>query len=331
MRRPVPDPTPALAIAIARVVVLILLAVAPALACGPRSVVAGAGADVGIDSAALIRDISVLSADTMEGRAPGTPGSARARAYIVRSLEEAGVQPFEGALLRSFQFTPRGGTGQTRGINIVGHVRGTVTPDRYIVVTAHYDHLGVRDGETFHGADDNASGTAALLALARHFARQPPRTSIIFAALDAEEHGLRGARALVQAPPVPRESIVLNINMDMISRNERGELYVAGTHHWPFLRRYVERVAESAPVTLRMGHDSPDLGPRDDWTMLSDHGAFHEAGIPFLYFGVEDHPDYHRPTDTFERIQPGFYVRAVETILEVIREVDRDADSWPRR
>src|SRR5690606_566789 len=141
----------------------------------------------------------------------------------------------------------------------------------------------------------NASGVAALLALARHFAASPPEHTIVFAALDAEEGGLRGARAFLADPPPDANAIELTVNMDLVSRNERGELYAAGAHHHPSLRPHLERIAERAPVKLRLGHDSPDLGS-DDWTSQSDHGVFHAAGIPFVYFGVEDHPDYHRPT-----------------------------------
>jgi Zn-dependent M28 family amino/carboxypeptidase len=143
----------------------------------------------------------------------------------------------------------------------------------------------------------------------------------VFVAFDAEEHGLQGARAFVDAPPVARDRIALNVNLDMVSRGDTGELYAAGTHHTPALRAPLEEVAARAPVTLLFGHDRPEDGP-NDWTMQSDHGAFHQAGIPFVYFGVEDHPDYHQPTDTADRIDPGFFARAAATILDALRTLD---------
>ncbi|HEY8479206.1 MAG TPA: M20/M25/M40 family metallo-hydrolase, partial [Spirillospora sp.] len=198
-----------------------------------------------------------------------------------------------------------------------------------IVLTAHFDHVGIgRPDEAgdsiYNGADDNASGTAALLALARYFREHTPAHSIVFAALDAEEMGLQGARAFVRTPPIPLDAVVINVNMDMVGRNDAGELYVAGTYHYPFLKPVVERIAERAPVRLLMGHDSPDLPQGQDWTSASDHGAFHAAGIPFLYFGVEDHEDYHRPTDEFDGIQPEFYSAAVRTVLATVLELDRN-------
>jgi hypothetical protein len=290
-----------------------------------------AAAATPLDSARLVTDVRVLAHDTMEGRRTGTPGSERARRYLLQRYAEVGLAPLGGRFEHEFVVTPRNGRETLPGVNLLGYVRGTRYPDEYIVVTAHYDHLGIIEGAIYNGADDNASGTAALLALAAHFRAEPPEHSIIFAALDAEEMGLQGARAFVANPPVARQALLFNVNMDMISRNERDELYAVGTYHRPWLVPVIERVAVDAPLTLLMGHDRPDLPPGDDWTLLSDHGAFHQAGIPFLYFGVEDHPDYHQPTDVFENIEPGFYVRAVETVRRVLRELDGDAQLLRRR
>jgi Zn-dependent M28 family amino/carboxypeptidase len=270
-----------------------------------------------------MRDISVLAHDSMEGRLVATPGGERARRFLLRRFNEIGLEQFNGTYEQPFTFTRN--EQQVRGINVVGYVRGSVQPDRYIVIFAHYDHLGIRDGQIYNGADDNASGTAALLALAHYFSQHQPRHSLIFAALDAEEGGLRGARAFVASPPVDRSAFVMNVNMDMVGRNDANELYVAGTHHYPALLEHVRRVAAVAEVRLLTGHDTPNpANPSDDWTMASDHAAFHEIGIPFLYFGVEDHPDYHRPTDTLEGIQPGFYNRAVRTVLMAVRVLDSE-------
>ena len=181
-------------------------------------------------------------------------------------------------------------------------------------------------GEIYNGADDNASGSAALLALASYLASNPPRYSHLFVAFDAEELGLRGARAFVSDPPVPLSSILLNVNLDMIGHSEAGELYAAGPHHYPALVPLVEAAASRARLTLRIGHDSPELSARDDWTELSDHAAFHARGVPFVYFGVEDHEDYHRPTDTVESLTLDFYMDAVEAILDFLLIVDREAE-----
>jgi hypothetical protein len=278
-----------------------------------------------IDSVTLMRDLGVLAHDSMEGRLVGSPGGERARRFLLERYAEIDMEPVVPGFGQPFTFELRGE--QITGVNLLGMVRGTALPERFIVITAHYDHLGIRNGDIYVGADDNASGTAALLALADYFRRNPPRHSIIFAALDGEEGGLRGARYFVANPPVPLESVILNVNMDMVGRNDQNELYVAGTHHYPQLLPFVQQVAASAEVRLIPGHDTPNPArPSDDWTMASDHGAFHEAGIPFLYFGVEDHPDYHRPTDRVEGIMPGFFNRAARTVLSAVRLLDAELE-----
>jgi len=200
------------------------------------------------------------------------------------------------------------------------------------VVSAHYDHLGIVDGVTYPGADDNASGVAALLAVARYVHAHPPAHTVVFAAFDAEETGLEGAKAFVRAPPVPLTTIALDINFDMVSRNDRHEIYAAGTFQNPSLRPVVEEVQQRTGVAIRFGHDRPDgKGDQgDDWTLQSDHGVFHQAGVPFIYFGVEDHPDYHKPTDTADKIDPAFFGDVAEMLVDFIVTADRRLPEPPR-
>jgi Zn-dependent M28 family amino/carboxypeptidase len=201
------------------------------------------------------------------------------------------------------------------------------------VISAHYDHVGVRNGTVFNGADDNASGTAGLFALAQYFSVHKPANTLIFAAFDGEETGLRGARAFVAKPPVDAAAIAINLNMDMIGRDPNSRLYVVGTYAQPFLKPFIERVAARAPVKLVMGHDDPVQAAAnrsnqafEDWTGDSDHRAFCDARIPCLYFGVEDFDQHHRATDDYETMTHDFYVRAVETLLYAIQEFDGRLD-----
>ena len=112
-------------------------------------------------------------------------------------------------------------------------VHGTDPSLPVIVLSAHYDHLGIRDGRIYPGADDNASGVATLLEIARVCVAQPFRHGLVIAALDAEEGGLQGARAFMAGPPVPKDRIALNVNLDMVARGDKGEIYVAGTPSQP--------------------------------------------------------------------------------------------------
>jgi hypothetical protein len=283
-----------------------------------------------LDSARLLGDLNRLAHDSMAGRAAMTPGNAKARLWLESEFRRVGLEPVEGRFTHSWvRAARRAGADSVRGANVLGLVRGRVTPARVLVVSAHYDHVGTRNGQIHNGADDNASGTAAVLAMAAHFKAHPPAHTIIFALWDAEEIGLLGARAFVDAPPVPLASIVANVNLDMVGRNDRNELYAAGATPWPAMRPVLESLVPQAAVTLRLGHDSG--GGQDDWTDQSDQGAFNAARVPFVYFGVEDHPDYHKPTDDPERIQPGFYYRAARTISAFVQRLDAAAGSWPVR
>ena len=278
-----------------------------------------------IDGSVLLRDLETLSADAMEGRLVGTPGSARAREFIVKRFKEAGIQPLGTSYEHPFKFTGRGDQGERAGINILGVIRGRRSPDRYIAVTAHYDHLGVRNGQVFNGADDNASGVAALLAVAARLNAQKPDHSIVFAAFDAEEQGLRGAQSFVTSPPVALASIVVNVNLDMVARDATNVLFASGTSHYPFLKGYLEKAARP-PVVLKFGHDVAG-SKEDDWTRDSDHFPFHNAKIPFVYFGVEDEAQHHKPTDDAETVTKEFFVGAANTILAALRSFDTNLEA----
>ncbi len=288
------------------------------------------GALPALDSARLINDLFRLAHDSMGGRGAMTPENLKARLWLASEFRRIGLEPVNGTYVHDWVRPPRRNSSDSlRGANVLGMVRGRVSPGRVLVVSAHYDHLGTRNGQVFNGADDNASGTAAVLAMAAHFKAHPPAHSILFALWDAEEVGLQGARAFVASPPMPLASILANVNLDMVSRNDKGELYAAGATPWPLMRPILEALTPQALVTLKLGHDSG--GGQEDWTSQSDQGAFHAAGVPFVYFGVEDHPDYHKATDDPERIQPGFYYRATRTIAGFVERLDAAIASWPAR
>ena len=277
-----------------------------------------------IDSAALLRDLKTLSADDMQGRRVGTPGGAKARAFVIERFKATGIQPIGASYEMPFTFAGRGGGPEQHGVNVVGVIEGSRQPKQYIVVSAHYDHVGERNGEVFNGADDNASGTAGLFALGQYFSRNKPANSILFVAFDGEESGLRGAQAFVKAPPVPAASIAIDLNMDMIGRDPDDKLFVVGTRTQTWLKPFIERVAEKASIKLLMGHDDPTQ--KEDWTSDSDHYAFCQARIPCLYFGVEDVAQHHKATDDYETMSHDFYVRVVETMVSVVREFDANLD-----
>lgn len=286
----------------------------------------------------IMGDLSILAHDSLEGRRTGTPGAERAQAYILNDFTSTGLLEPPAGFLQPFEIRGRRDTTQvTRGANVVGFVQGTEADLGAIVLTAHFDHLGVRQprdssaagavlDSIFNGADDNASGTVAVMSLARYFVEYPPRHTMVFAAVDAEEMGLRGSRAFVEGG-WPSQ-MVLNVNLDMVARSD-SLLFAAGPFHYPQLRPILEAVTPRPPVVLAFGHDEPGVEGVQNWTGSSDHGPFHSKGIPFVYFGVEDHPDYHRATDEIEGIDPEFFLNSVRTILASVLALDRALDAGP--
>jgi Zn-dependent M28 family amino/carboxypeptidase len=257
----------------------------------------------------------------MEGRRTDEPGNLKAREYILAGFRKAGLQEPPGGFVQPFEFRSRRDSARvTDGANVVGYVPGENPELGAMILTAHFDHVGVRNGEVYNGADDNASGTAALLSMARFLAENPLQHTVVLAALDAEEMGLQGARAFVDAGWPPAMS--MNVNMDMISRSD-SLLFAAGTYHYPHLRPILESVGNRPPVVLAFGHDEPGVDGMQDWTGSSDHAPFHAKGVPFIYFGVEDHPDYHRPTDDVEAIDPAFFLNAVRLVLSCVLTLDQ--------
>lgn len=273
----------------------------------------------------------MLSSDEMNGREIGTPGSKAARYAIVARMRKLGLVPVKSSFRQRFEYMPEVAEGEpvptkpTRGYNVIGLLHGTGKTDHVMIITAHYDHLGATDeGEIYNGADDNASGVAAMLAIAEYFTKNRPVNDILFVALDGEEDGFRGAKHFMKYPRVKRANIAFNLNLDMMARGDNGKLWASGASHNPGLKPIIEGVAARAPVNLRMGYDTGE--GREDWTLLSDHAVFFRAGIPHLYLGVEDHGDYHKASDTFANVDQNWFLKSVDTAILMAKEAEANLD-----
>lgn len=266
----------------------------------------------------LLMHVKTLSSDAFEGRKTGTPGGIKTKNYIINQFHTLGVVPYTNAYEQDFSFVDN--NIHYKATNVLGWIKGTEHPDSYIVISAHYDHEGIINNVIYNGADDNASGVSALFSFAEYFKHNPPKHSVILAAFDAEEFGLLGSKYFVANPVVPLSKIKLNLNMDMISRSDENELVVVGTRYDEHLKQIILSVKAEGGIKLTAGHDGGDN--KENWTYSSDHASFFRKTIPFLYFGVADHEDYHEPTDDYENIQPEFFVHAVRTIMSVFKVID---------
>jgi hypothetical protein len=198
-----------------------------------------------------------------------------------------------------------------RAANVIGLLPGTDTAlaSEAVVVGAHYDHLGRVGGAVYPGADDNASGTAVVLGLARAFAAAggAPRT-LIFALFSGEEIGLLGSRHYVRSPPVPVDRTVAMVNLDMVGRLSDGRLTVGGVDSGGGLREILSEAGRGEVL------DGSPFSP-------SDHSAFYAAGVPVLFFHTGRHADYHRPTDTADRIDADGMARIAAVTARVVERL----------
>jgi len=276
-------------------------------------------------------DLTYLASPALEGRRAGTPGNDSAAVYIARRYRDLGLHgafndsscgrpaPCERIYFQLFRFP-----GAERSQNVAAIVPGTdsTLTTEYVVVGAHYDHLGRTNEDALDpwpfpmmhlGADDNGSGTVGVLELARRLAAHPARRSIIFANFSAEEMGLIGSNVFVENSPVQRDSIIAMFNLDMIGRL-RGKhliLYRGGDNKR--FDRLVDSVERLPPVL------DFDLDRTPTSRATSDEISFERAGIPVLGFFTDFHADYHRAGDVVARINfPG-----LETVVDLSERVIR--------
>ena len=266
----------------------------------------------------ILKHLKSLSSDAFEGRRTGTRGALKTKKYIINQFHSLNIQPLGKSYEQRFLFEKK--KREYKATNVLGLIKGTKNPRKYIIISAHYDHEGIKNGAIYNGADDNASGISALFSFGEYFKNNPPKYSVILAAFDGEELGFQGSKYFIKNPIVPLKNIKVNINMDMISRSEKNELYVVGTERNKKLKHAVGYYKHSKKIKLIAGHNSCD--GLENWTYSSDHVNFYKKGIPFLYFGVEDHKDYHEPTDDYENIHTEFYVEAVKVIISVFEKID---------
>ncbi|MCG9878956.1 MAG: M28 family peptidase [Bacteroidia bacterium] len=193
--------------------------------------------------------------------------------------------------------------------NVLGYIKGRVQPDSFIVFTAHYDHLGKLGNDAiFPGANDNASGIAMMLDLARHYAKNPPEYSVVFMAFAGEEIGLIGSYYFVENPLIPLKKISLLLNMDLMSTGDEG-LTVVNATEFPYLY-------EQLKLCNLSGQYLPDIAPRGK-AANSDHHYFTEAGVPSFFFYLRgNYHHYHDVEDTYEALTMSKYNEAFMLMVD---------------
>ena len=254
-------------------------------------------------------------------------GAAKARAYLIDEFRRLGLGPlFPGGFA---QDVTGKGPADVLGVNVGAKWPGSdpAVAEKWVVLGVHYDHLGTRGDVVYPGADDNASGVAMMLEVARALAESPrkPRRSIAFVGFDLEERGpagelgLRGSQFFARHPPIPLEKVALFLTADMIGRSLGGVrgpfVFVLGSEHEPEVRPWIARAAEGKPI--QVGLLGSDILVID----RSDYGPFRSRKVPYLFFTTGENPTYHTPRDVAETLD----YEKLEAISRMIREVVSDA------
>jgi len=284
------------------------------------------------EPARMKADLEFLCGPDLTGRATGTPGCDRAAAYLAERMGEWRLAPIKaggmgGVTPYHFQWTydadlrPGGRRLQGGASDVVGVIPGgdPALAGQYVFLTAHFDHLGTSWGSMYPGADDNASGTTALLEVMRLLRHAGPRRSIALLAVSGEEEGLLGSKAYLADPPLPLATIAADVNMDMVGRGRPGELHVMPSR----IEGYVTTLTGSARTVAKRHGFTLAAGVEQHWHD-SDHYSFAERGIPCLCFCTGLHPDYHQPTDTPDKIDYGKLSAVVKIVRDVVLQTAND-------
>uniref|UniRef100_UPI004047EDB6 M28 family peptidase n=1 Tax=Algoriphagus sp. TaxID=1872435 RepID=UPI004047EDB6 len=280
----------------------------------------------------LKRDLTFLAADDLEGRAIGTIGEQKAAEYLAQEFEKLGLKPMgTNGFFQEFTVSKPSnpheeavigteGAGIT-GRNVIGYLDKKA--EKTIVIGAHFDHLGMGGQGSLHrgdsaihnGADDNASGTAALLALAKIFQSESLKSNILFIAFSGEENGLWGSNYFVKNSTLDLKLVNYMINMDMVGRlNPEKSLAIHGVGTSPSFPSVLD------PINT----DSLKLVPSESGVGPSDHTSFYLQDLPVLHFFTGQHEDYHKPSDDSDKINYEGLVQVVRYISRLVVALDSE-------
>lgn len=266
----------------------------------------------------LKKHLYIIASDEMEGRNTGSEGLRKAGQYMIAEYQKMGVS-HPPQMQNFYQTIPGSYFGSRRGVsygdsdNIIAFIEGTEKPEEVIVISAHYDHVGKnKDGEVFNGADDDGSGTVALMEIAEAFQKakkkgKAPKRSVMILHVTGEEIGLQGSKYYTENPIVPLSQTVANLNIDMIGRSDpehagKQYVYVIGSDMLSSELKKINETANQKSHNLILNYKYDD--PKDPMRLYyrSDHYSFAKHNIPAAFFFDGIHEDYHKTTDDADKI-----------------------------
>lgn len=269
-----------------------------------------------ITSEELKKHLYIVASDEMEGRDTGSEGQKKAGRYLIEHYQKMGIS-HPKSMKDYYQIVPKEALNGRRGSlpeseNILAFIEGSEKPEEIIVISAHYDHIGISNGEINNGADDDGSGTVALLEIAQAFQMAKkngngPKRSILFLHVTGEEHGLLGSKYYADNPIFPMANTVVDLNIDMIGRCDPGNcgkdyVYVIGSEMLSSELKKINEQANKETVNLELNYKYDDPNDKDRLYYRSDHYNFAKNGVPVIFYFDGIHEDYHKPTDTPDKI-----------------------------
>lgn len=281
--------------------------------------------------------LTVIASDEMEGRETGSEGQKKAGRYLIEQYKNNGIsfpkgansyyQPISAAFLNA-----KYKESLSDSENIWAFIEGSEKPEEIVVVSAHYDHVGVKDGEVYNGADDDGSGTVALVEIAKAFkkakdAGHGPKRSILILHVTGEEHGLHGSRYYSENPLFPLANTVSDVNIDMIGRrdefhaNTNNYIYLIGSD---YLSTDLFNICENANKQyglLELDYKYNDRNDPNRFYYRSDHYNFAKNGIPSVFLFSGTHADYHKPGDDVDKIEFDALTRRTKLAFAIAWEI----------
>ena len=273
----------------------------------------------------LQRHLNILASDSLEGRETGKPGQKMAADYIMDHFKNIGrhlckCDDCDVSLVKKIFKNKK----KIKGENVLGYIEGTDLKDELIIITAHYDHLGKHDSLIFNGADDDGSGTVAAMEIAEAFmlakkAGNGPRRSILIMPVSGEEKGLLGSKYYAENPIYPLEGTVANLNIDMIGRigdfkDNPNYVYLIGSDMLSTELHDISERVNKQHIGLELDYTFNKEDDPNRYYYRSDHYNFAKNNIPVIFYFNGLHEDYHKTTDTIEKIN----FQKIETIARLV-------------
>ena len=268
-----------------------------------------------IDRQDLKELLYVYASDFFQGRETGKLGQKRAVTFLKEFYEKRGIAPAKGTddYFQRMELTIKGEAVSTE--NVVAIIEGSTKPDEYVVISSHLDHEGIKNGQIYNGADDDGSGSVALLEIAEAFqkaaeAGKGPQRSVIFLHVSGEEKGLLGSKYYTDNPLYPLANTIADFNIDMVGRTDpkresdnRNYIYLIGSDRLSNELHEISEEANKATTNIELDYTYNAEDDPNRFYFRSDHYNFAKNNIPVIFYFNGTHADYHKPTDTVEKIQ----------------------------